>query len=116
GPSVTSPSRLLSATEHRAHHFALLSRPRSTRFLDVRSNHIADPRVTRRFANHANHRGHARPAIVCHIQSGPNLHHKIDSYFWMTSTKRHRFSLLSGRVSMMRTLSPVFAWFCSSWA
>ena len=30
----------------------------------------------------------------------------------MTSTKRQRFSLLSGRVSMIRTVSPVFASFC----
>jgi len=78
--------------------------------------HVADSCVTRGFANHTNHRGHARAAIVRHIQSGSNLYHKIDSYFWMTSTRRHRFNLLSGRVSMMRTLSPAFAWFCSSCA
>src|SRR4029450_10130446 len=108
--------RLLGTNEHCSHDFALFYRPRCARLLDVCSNHVADPCVTRGFTNHTNHRGHARTAIVRHIQSGSNLYHKIDCYFWMTSTKRQRFSLLSGRVSMMRTLSPVFAWFCSSCA
>ena len=53
-----------------AHHFALLDRARCARFLDVGSNHVADPCVTRSFANHTNHRGHARAATVRHIQSG----------------------------------------------
>src|SRR5690606_9908966 len=34
----------------------------------------------------------------------------------MISTTRHRFSLLKGRVSMIRTTSPVRHEFCSSWA
>src|SRR5438552_8175522 len=40
----------------------------------------------------------------------------IRSYFWTTSTNRQRFSLLNGRVSIMRTMSPVFALFSSSCA
>src|SRR5205085_5323502 len=73
-----------------------------------------DPRVKRGLPDHADHRRHARTGIVGHIKSGTNLHHKI--YFPTISTKRHRFNLLSGRVSMMRTVSPFFALFSSSCA
>src|SRR4030095_8499720 len=114
--TILPPDRLPGPNEYGTHHFALLYRPGCTGFLDVGSNHVANPCVTRGFADHANHGGHARAAIVRNVQSGSNLYHKIDCYFWMTSTRRHRFNLLSGRVSMMRTLSPVFSWFCSSCA
>src|SRR5439155_26840474 len=57
---------------------------------------------------------HPRGGIIRHLKSGSKLHHKI--YFWSTSTNRQRFSLLRGRVSIVRAVSPVFALFSSSCA
>ena len=107
--------------QNRAHHFALLHRAGRARFFHVRGDHVADAGVKR--APCRSRRSSSPSARRCcpphqvWIESVPlNLLTSHFRYFWSTSTSRHRFNLLSGRVSMIRTVSPVFALFSSSCA
>src|SRR5206468_12948251 len=74
--TVVPSSRLCRTDQNRTHDFTLLYRAARCGFLHIRSDHIADPRVTRGLADHTNHCRHARAAVVCHIQSGSKLYHE----------------------------------------
>src|SRR5438309_7697072 len=64
-------------------------------------------------AEHTDAEDLARAGVVGDPQAGLLLNHLAAS---TTSASRQRFVADSGRVSTMRTTSPTFAVFCSSWA
>src|SRR5690606_20894384 len=93
---------------------AFLHRPARVRLFDGADDHIADAGIAAAGpAEHADAQHLAGAGVVGDLEAGFLLDHRARS---TTSTTRQRFCLLSGRVSMIRTVSPTRASFSSSWA
>src|SRR5581483_635832 len=84
------------------------------RGLDGADDDVADPRVAAVVPTlDADAEDLAGAGVVGDLQTGLLLDHFAASTI---SASRQRFVAESGRVSTMRTTSPTFAAFCSSWA
>src|ERR1017187_6925206 len=118
--TVGAAQRRPRPDDHTRYNFALFHRSICRGFLHMRLNDIANPRKELLVSENANRPRHAGAGVVRNIQMGANLNHtstfSIPVAFSTTCTNRHRFSLLSGRDSTMRTLSPTPASLFSSCA
>src|SRR5467141_455405 len=95
--------------DHRFHDLALFHLAGRDGVLDRDHDDVAEPRVAAlRAAEHANHERAARARVIRDLDLRFLLNH---GYFALStiSTTRHRFRFDKGRVSTMRTVSPVLA-------
>src|SRR6266702_4957332 len=110
------PLRFLGGPhDHRPRHLALLDLAGGDGVLDRDDHDVAQPRVAALGpAQHADHERAPRARVVRDLELRFLLHH---GYFALStiSTTRQRLRLDRGRVSTMRTVSPVLAP-CSSCA
>src|SRR5207248_10282191 len=108
--------RLLRAHHDRSHDLALLDRALRRGRLHGTDDDVSDAGVAPvRPAHDADAEQRAGARVVGDADPGFLLDH---GYFATsrTSARRQCFVFDNGRVSTMRTVSPTFAWFCSSWA
>src|SRR5256885_2404977 len=95
--------------DDRLHHLALLHLAGGVGVLDRDHDDVAQPRVAALGpAEHADHERAARTRVVRDLDLRFLLHHGYFA-FSMISTTRQRFRFDKGRVSTMRTVSPVLA-------
>src|SRR4051794_11733429 len=112
--AVVPAERLLRAHDNRADDLALLHGTLRRRGLDRADDDVADARVAAVVtAHHADAEQLARTGVVGHLETAFLLNHLATSTI---SARRQFFVFDSGRVSMMRTTSPMWAAFCSSCA
>ena len=112
---------MLGPHHNAVHDLALLDRAIRRGFLDVRLDDVADTGIPLPgLVQNANRPRDPRAGIVGHIQVGTQLNHAATFStcrdFSTTCTSAHRFSLLNGRVSLIRTRSPTPASLFSSCA
>src|SRR3954453_8387936 len=112
--AVLAAERLLRAHDNCADDLALLDRAVRHGLLDGADDDVAHARVAAvRAAGHPDAEDLASPGVVCDAQSRFLLDHRARS---VISTRRQRLVRLSGRLSMMRTVSPMCASLRSSCA
>src|SRR3954452_5036110 len=112
--AVGAAALLGGAHDDRLHDLALLDRPTGQGVLDRGDDHVADAGVAARGTpEHADAQDLFGPRVVRDLAPGFLLDHFARSTI---STTRQRLDLLSGRVSITRTVSPTCASFVSSWA
>src|SRR5579862_114303 len=113
--AVVTTERLLRPHDDRLHDLAHLDCSLRCSSLHGRGDDVADPRVaTLRAAGHADAEELAGSRVVGHLESRLLLDHYLA--FSTISARRQFFVFESGRVSTMRTTSPIAAEFCSSCA
>src|SRR6266576_6831073 len=101
--------------DHRLDHFTLLHLAGGNSVFDRDYDDVAEPPIaTLGPAEHADHERAARARIVRDLELRFLLHHGYFAFSIITTT-RQRFRFDKGRVSTMRTVSPVLAP-CSSCA
>src|SRR6185369_7809775 len=112
--AVGPAQRLAGADDDRLHDLALADAALRAGRFHGRGDHVADARVTAvRTAFDADAEDLARAGVVGDLESRLLLDHRA---FSTTSTRRQRFVLDRGRVSITRTTSPSPASLRSSWA
>src|SRR5215218_2950417 len=118
--AVVAPELLLRPHDDRLDDLALLDRSVGNRLLDGADDHVADAGVAAvRAPGDPDAQHLARAGVVGDLQPGLLLDHGLGPIYRALSrisTRRHRFVRLSGRLSITRTVSPVWASFRSSCA
>src|SRR5690606_16157148 len=111
--TVLTAGLLLGAYDHGLMHGALFGATVGHCGLDAYHDRIADACITAcGTTQHTDAKHFLGTAIVGHVQPGFLLDHRFGCFYLArstTSTRRQRFCLLIGRVSMMRTVSPIWA-------
>src|SRR5919106_6041558 len=111
--TVPAPAFLRRSDDYCSHDIRLLHRSSRNRVLDRAHDDVSDAGVAASGpTEHLDDQDLSRPGVICNTASRLLLDHFALS---MISTRRQRLVLDRGRVSMMRTVSPTFASFSSSW-
>src|SRR6478735_1226003 len=112
--AVIATVGLLRPDDDGFHHLALLDRALRRRGLHGSNDDVADAGIaTVRSSHHADAEDLAGARVVGDLEAALLLNHFATSTI---SVRRQRFVADSGRVSTMRTVSPTWALFVSSWA
>src|SRR6476646_2344485 len=112
--AVVATVGLLRPDDDGFHHLALLDRALRRRGLHGSNDDVADAGIaTVRSSHHADAEDLAGAGVVGDLEAALLLDHFATSTI---SVRRQRFVADSGRVSTMRTVSPTWALFVSSWA
>src|SRR6478735_7486515 len=112
--AVVATVGLLRPDDDGFHHLALLDRALRRRGLHGSNDDVADAGVaTVRSSHHADAEDLAGAGVVGDLEAALLLNHFATSTI---SVRRQRFVADNGRVSTMRTVSPTWALFVSSWA